>query len=272
MSYSKLVSYYKLTNNRGSREGNPIRGFAIHCFVGQVTAQRGVDYFYNTDRDASANYVIGYDGKIGCSVDDEYRSWCTSTGLDKQLITIEMASEATHPYQITNEAYASLIDLLVDRCKAHGIKKLVWKEDKAAAQRWDLSEQNMVVHRWFDNKACPGDYLYNLHYQIAEQVNVRLGVEEDAAPDDPSPEVPSYDDFDFVNVSAPIIGIGDTGNAVKSLQGILTANGFDLEYCGGCDGIFGGGTEYAVKAYQTQHGLDVDGVVGSKTWGEMLKA
>jgi hypothetical protein len=33
----------------------------------------------------------------------------------------------------------------------------------------------MTVHRWFAAKACPGDYLYNLHYEIANRVNERLG-------------------------------------------------------------------------------------------------
>lgn len=33
----------------------------------------------------------------------------------------------------------------------------------------------MTVHRWFADKACPGDYLYNLHGQIANEVNARLG-------------------------------------------------------------------------------------------------
>ena len=37
----------------------------------------------------------------------------------------------------------------------------------------------MTVHRWFANKSCPGDYLYNKHYEIAEKVNQLLGVEEE---------------------------------------------------------------------------------------------
>ena len=32
----------------------------------------------------------------------------------------------------------------------------------------------MTVHRWFANKACPGDYLYNKHGEIAATVNARL--------------------------------------------------------------------------------------------------
>ena len=32
----------------------------------------------------------------------------------------------------------------------------------------------MTVHRWFANKACPGDYLYKRHGQIASEVNSKL--------------------------------------------------------------------------------------------------
>lgn len=268
MSYSNLVSYHRLTNNRGSREGYSVKGFAIHCFVGQVTAKRGVDYFAETDRDASANYVIGYDGQIGCSVDDEYRSWCTSNGIDKMLITIEMACEPVHPYKVTNEAYNALIDLLVDRCRAHGIPRLMWKEDKAAALDWDLSEQNMVVHRWFDNKACPGDYLYSLHYQIANEVNERLGT--DYVPTPVTPSKPTIE-VDYTETKTPIIALDDEGNAVEMLQLMLMHLGYDLTYCGGADGIFGEGTEKAVLEYQEDEGLDVDGVVGAQTWGKLLE-
>ena len=34
----------------------------------------------------------------------------------------------------------------------------------------------MAVHRDYANKACPGDYLYNLHPWIADEVNKALGV------------------------------------------------------------------------------------------------
>lgn len=34
----------------------------------------------------------------------------------------------------------------------------------------------MTVHRWFYAKKCPGDYLYEKHYYIANEVNKRLGV------------------------------------------------------------------------------------------------
>jgi peptidoglycan hydrolase-like protein with peptidoglycan-binding domain len=46
------------------------------------------------------------------------------------------------------------------------------------------------------------------------------------------------------------------------LQELLCAQGFNLKV----DGEFGSVTEDAVAAYQRQHGLRVDGIVGVKTW------
>ena len=64
------------------------------------------------------------------------------------------------------------IKSVLDTCKRNGIKELKWKGDKSLIGQVD--KQNMTVHRWFANKACPGDYLYNLHGQIAKEVNSQL--------------------------------------------------------------------------------------------------
>lgn len=56
-----------------------------------------------------------------------------------------------------------------DICKRNGIKALLWKGDKSLIGK--VEQQNMTVHRWFKNKACPGEYLYSRHGQIAAEVN-----------------------------------------------------------------------------------------------------
>lgn len=270
MSYSPLVSYYVKSPNYDPRGSHKVRGFAIHCFPGQITVERGVNAFRNP-RDASANYVVGTDGRIGCAVDDENRSWCTSTELDYDLITIEMATDSFHPYAVNKDALEGLIKLLVDRCKAHGIKRLAWAADRDYARSGKLSEdyQNMVAHRWFAAKACPGDWIYNREGGIAAEVNRRLGV--DPGPEPPKPEPPEPEPQYTTTITIRNLGIDDEGNDVKALQGILEANGHDLSWCGGCDGIFGDGTEEAVMDYQRAHGLEADGVVGPDTWGALLK-
>lgn len=173
MSNSSLASITQISPNRTSPRNHAIDTITIHCFVGQVTAKRGAEVFQNPSKKASCNYVIGYDGQIALVCPEEDRSWASSNKAnDHRAVTIEVASDTEHPYKVTDEAYRSLINLCADICKRNGIKKLLWQGNKDLIGQID--KQNMTVHRWFANKACPGDYLYNLHGQIASEVNTML--------------------------------------------------------------------------------------------------
>lgn len=61
----------------------------------------------------------------------------------------------------------------------------------------------------------------------------------------------------------PTVRQGDRGAAVTKLQELLTAASYEV---GAVDGIFGGKTREAVRAFQRDMGLKVDGIVGRKTW------
>lgn len=217
---SSLVTYKNITKNRTSPRNHVIDTITIHCIVGQRTAKQGCDYFASTDRQCSANYVVGKDGSIGLSVEEKDRSWCSSSSSnDNRAITIEVASDTTHPYAVTAQAYNALIKLVADICKRNGIKKLLWKADKSLVGQ--VSKQNMTVHRWFANKACPGDYLYERHGEIAEKVNALLGqTQQTTTPANPSS--PSTTDtgktiWDF------LIGKGLNAYAVAGIMGNLQA-------------------------------------------------
>lgn len=174
MSNSPLATYTRITKNKTSPRNHAIDTITIHCIVGQWTAKQGCDYFATTDRQCSANYVVGKDGSIGLSVDEKDRSWCSSNGTnDNRAITIEVASDTTHPYAVTAKAYVALLDLVTDICKRNGIKKLVWSTNKNDRVN-HRNGCNMTVHRDFANKACPGEYLYSRHGEIAAEVNRRL--------------------------------------------------------------------------------------------------
>lgn len=182
MSNSKLVDYTKISPNKTSPRNHKIDTITIHCVVGQCSVETLGNVFAPTSRQASSNYGIGYDGRIGMYVEEKDRSWCSSSASnDNRAITIEVASDTKHPYKVRDAAYKALIDLCTDICKRNGIKELKWKADKSLIGK--VEQQNMTVHRWFANKACPGDYLYNLHGQIAAEVNARLGVVSDTTPD-----------------------------------------------------------------------------------------
>lgn len=173
MSNSSLVTVTKLSPNRTAPRNHKIDTVTIHVVVGQLTAEEILNLSHFTTynpKGASCNYAVGCDGSIGLCVEEANRSWCSSNREnDHRAITIEVASDKTEPYAITQKAYDALIKLLADICKRNGIKQLLWKADKSLIGQVD--KQNMTVHRWFANKSCPGEYLYSRHAQIAAEVN-----------------------------------------------------------------------------------------------------
>ena len=68
-------------------------------------------------------------------------------------------------------------------------------------------------------------------------------------------------------VGRPMVSYGSRGDAVRKLQELLNALGYD---CGSVDGIFGSKTKAAVLAFQKANGLGVDGIVGPLTWGKLV--
>ena len=179
MSNSPLVTYTKLSPNHSGRRNHVIDTVSVHCMAGNASVETCGALFADPSRKASSNYGIGSDGRIALYVDEANRSWCTSSASnDHRAITIEVANNGGAPdWPVSDKAYAALLDLLTDICRRNGIKKLLWKGDKSLIGQVD--KQNMTVHRWFAAKACPGDYLYNRHGEIAAEVNRRLEGEEE---------------------------------------------------------------------------------------------
>ena len=74
-----------------------------------------------------------------------------------------------------------------------------------------------------------------------------------------------------VNVTLDVLKKGSKGEQVKTLQRMLCAMGYSLGAKKPVDGDFGTKTDAAVKSYQKNNGLTVDGIVGEKTWNKLLK-
>lgn len=176
MSNSSLVVYTKLSPNHSGQRTHSIDRITPHCVVGQLTAERICDCF-PAGRDASCNYGIGSDGRISLCVEEKNRSWCSSSNAnDQRAVTIECSSDTTAPYAMTNAVYAALIDLCTDICKRNGKSKLLWFGDKNKTLAYEPKADEMIitVHRWFANKSCPGDWLYNRLGDLATKVTSRL--------------------------------------------------------------------------------------------------
>ena len=180
MSNSSLVSYTRLSPNHSGRRNHKIDRITPHCVVGQLSVESLGGVFANSSRQASSNYGIGYDGRVALYVDENNRSWCSSSASnDNRAVTIECASDLSEPYYMNDDVIESLIDLCVDICKRNEKNTLIWFGDKNKSLNYepDYNECVITVHRWFANKSCPGDYLYNRLDEIAEKVTKRLGGE-----------------------------------------------------------------------------------------------
>lgn len=288
MSYSNssLVgsNVYRSPNHSGKRV-YPITRISIHCVVGQCYIETLGNIFKSTSIEASSNYGIGKDGKIGLFVDEANRSWCTSSyDNDNRAVTIEVASDTYAPYRVTDAAYKSLVKLVADIAKRNGKKKVLWFGDKAKTLNYKPASDEIVltVHRWFANKSCPGDYLYNLHSQIATEATKLIA--SGGTVSAPSSSSASTNQNGSSNGGTKTVtltfyylaqsGYTNSGDQVKTLQRLLNSlscrgiNGGSLTV----DGIFGANTDHAVKAFQKAKGLTADGIVGKATWKALLGA
>lgn len=194
MSYSSLVDYIKISPNKTSPRDHAIDTITIHCMAGNLTIETCANVFQPTSRQASSNYGVDTDGRIGCYVDEADRSWCSSNRAnDMRAITIEVANDgdASTGWHVSGVAMSSLIKLVADVCKRNNIPKLVWSDSKDDRIN-HRNGCNMTVHRDYKNKDCPGAYLMSQMPYIADEVNKLLGASSSSSvsgvvPSNPTP-------------------------------------------------------------------------------------
>lgn len=175
---SSLVDCTVKSPNHSGARTHKIDRITPHCVVGQLSAESIGGCFTKQSVQASCNYGIGKDGRVCLVVDEANRSWCSSSNAnDQRAITIECASDKTEPYTMNSAVYNKLVKLCVDICKRNGLKKVLWISDKAKslAHSPKSGECVLTVHRWFANKSCPGNWLYNRMGQLAADINAGLG-------------------------------------------------------------------------------------------------
>ena len=299
MSKSSLTNVTILNNHYSSRNGNKIDKITIHHMAGNLSVETCGNVFKN--REASSNYGIGTDGRVGCYVEEEYRAWSTTNPAnDRRAINIEVANDGGAPdWHVSDTALEKCIELCVDICKRNGISRLNYTGD---------SNGNLTRHNMFMATTCPGPYLQSKFPYIADEVNRRLG-------DDPGPTPTGDPQIRYIqetlnnhyHINLEVNGILDAEtkkglvialqnednwqyNANLKVDGIMgpqTANKSPVVrkyadgwitwtiqcmlYCKGfnpgfLDGKYKDKTEIALKNYQKSVGLKDDGEVGYNTY------
>lgn len=82
----------------------------------------------------------------------------------------------------------------------------------------------------------------------------------------PPPQPPAPNWTEQLVQALPQLSKNATGNDVKTVQALLIARGHAVKI----DGIFGAGTDAAVREFQLSAGLKKDGIVGKLTWTKLL--
>ena len=223
MSNSGLVNYTKISPNSSARTGK-ISKITIHHMAGNLSVEACANVFQDTSRQASSNYGVGTDGRIGLYVDESRRAWTSSNrDNDNVAVTIEVANDGGAPdWHVSDKALESTIALCVDICQRNGIPALNFTGDKSG---------NLTMHKWFANTLCPGKYLESKFPYIAQEVNRRLsvGAKENATTNTPKEETAVSGGSVGALYRVQVGAYSNRANAEKQLEKIKAA-GFDEAY------------------------------------------
>jgi len=169
VSNSALVKHTNISPNKTSPRTNTIKKVTIHHMAGNLSIETCGRVFADPSRQASSNYGVGTDGRVGMYVEEKDMSWCSSNATnDHQAVTIEVANSSSGgDWPVSDTAYNATIDLTVDICWRNGISSLSWTGD---------SSGTLTIHKFFANTVCPGPYLESRMPVIASSVNARLTV------------------------------------------------------------------------------------------------
>lgn len=162
---SKLVSETYASPHFDDRKGQKITKITVHHAAGKASLSTLGRIF--TVNQASANYGIDNNGKIGMFVEEKNRAWTSSNAAnDYAAVTIEVSNSTLGPdWKISDKAWNALVTLCVDICKRNGIKKLNYTGD---------STGNLTRHNMFIATLCPGPYLQKRFPELAATVNAKL--------------------------------------------------------------------------------------------------
>ena len=165
MANSSLVNYTRISPNSNART-QPISKITVHHMAGNLTVEGCGSVFASSSRQASSNYGIGSDGRVGLYVEENRRSWASSSAWnDQRAITIEVANSSTGgDWPVSQAAWNKLVQLCADICRRYNFR-LNYTGDKNGS---------LTEHRMYAATLCPGPYLHARMNQLANEVNAAL--------------------------------------------------------------------------------------------------
>lgn len=175
MAYEIDADWRAAGNTDGSR-GGPPAGFCVHHAVG-CSIDMAPAFLANC---TSAHYGVA-PGRVRQFVSDTDTAWAAGHAwANRSLLHIECVNSAGAPgWPVADGTVATLVELLADKCREHGIARLAVGE-------------NLFGHKDFYNTFCPG-VLYERLGEIADRVNALLDSGAESEDDVSAQDVWDYD-------------------------------------------------------------------------------
>lgn len=299
MSYVFKKNIANHANYGNRRSTDNIKYLVYHYTSNDGDHDEGnANYFHNNVVKASAHYFVD-DDSVTQSVEDNYIAYsvggkCQSAHhplykicTNSNSISIEMCdTNKNGVVEITDATMQNAIEL-----------------GKAIMKHYNIPLDRVIRHYDVNGKACPNcngllnDNTWNAfkaHLNGATgdfpHTNTNTPVHTEKPHTTPNTHKNGYDEWVArlqreLNVQCHkglvVDGLrgprtldacitvrrGARGNITRLIQERLNSVGFHIS----TDGIFGGGTEKAVKVFQRNRGLSADGIVGRNTWDWLLR-
>jgi peptidoglycan hydrolase-like protein with peptidoglycan-binding domain len=231
----------------GSRGGLPINGAVIH----HVAGTNGLNFVANANvRNSHPTYHISNSGAVTGIVNPARRPYSTGGTPDPSAVAFEIDNSSVGgDWPVSDAALNALVDVIVYHAS----------QSPRAGNGFALNEKSKVQseffiawHSQYKSTACPGPFLTSQLDYIVSECNKRASGKPSKPSKPTTPTKPKLGKW---------LRNGSTGDNVKYLQAAL--GGLKV------DGIFGALTQAAVRKFQKQQGIQIDGVVGPQTWSRL---
>lgn len=163
---SDLSTYTRISPNTSGIRTAGISKITVHHMAGNCSIETCGEIFANPSRQASSNYGIGTDGRIGCYLPEEFHPWTSSSYWnDDRAITVECANTSAGVYdgtwEISDQAMDSLVALCADICTRYGFRM----------KYTGTTSGSLTRHNFYASTNCPGPYIERKTAELVERVN-----------------------------------------------------------------------------------------------------
>lgn len=175
MTISELSTYTRISPNTSGIRTAEISKITVHHMAGNLTVETCGEVFAYESRQASSNYGVGSDGRIGCYLPEEYHPWTSSSYWnDDRAITIEVADYDTTNWVPSEKAYASTVALCADICNRYGIYPTYTGG----------TDGTFTEHMMFASTSCPGPWWHAHMPEFVEDVKAAMKGEDVVSSED----------------------------------------------------------------------------------------